>query len=164
MAEKRPNLDEYFMTIAEVAKTRSTCLSRKVGAVIVKDKRVLATGYNGAPSGCMHCTDIGYCIRKKKGFSSGAGLELCRAGHAESNAIDQAAKFGIPIEGATLYVTLQPCVFCAIRIINSGIKEVVFKGEYPTGLALELLKEAGVVVRLYEEQNGGGKNAEKYMG
>ena len=139
------------MKIAEDSKVRSTCLSRQVGAVIIRDKQIIATGYNGAPAGAIHCTDIGYCIRKKKGYASGQGLELCRAGHAEANAIDQCARRGSSCEGATLYVTTQPCVFCCIHIIQTGIKKVIFKGEYPTGLGLELLNESGVEYMKYED-------------
>ncbi len=139
------------MKIAEDSKIRSTCLSRQVGAVIIKDKQIIATGYNGAPSGAIHCTDLGYCVRKKMGYPSGQGLELCRAGHAEANAIDQCARWGTSCDGATLYVTTQPCVFCCIHIIQAGIKKVVFKGEYPTGLGLKLLNESGVEYLKYED-------------
>ncbi len=139
------------MKIAEDSKIRSTCLSRQVGAVIIRDKQIIATGYNGAPAGAIHCTDIGYCVRKKMGYASGRGLELCRAGHAEANAIDQCAKWGTSCDGATLYVTTQPCVFCCIHIIQAGIKRVVFKGEYPTGLGLKLLNESNVEYLKYED-------------
>ena len=143
---------KYIMDIAENTKMRSTCLSRQVGAVIVKDKKIIATGYNGAPSGTIHCTDIGYCIRRSRGYASGEGLEICRAGHAEANAITQCAKHGTSCDGATLYVNTQPCVFCCISIIQAGIKKVVFKGEYPTGLGLELLEEARVEYIKYEDE------------
>ena len=142
---------EWAMNIAEDSKVRSTCLSRQVGAVIIKDKQIIATGYNGAPSGAIHCTDIGYCERKKRGIPSGQGLEICRAGHAEANAIDQCAKRGTSCIGATIYVTTQPCVFCCIHIIQAGLKKVIFKGEYPTGLGLELLHESGVEFMKYED-------------
>ncbi len=142
---------EWAMDIAEDSKIRSTCLSRQVGAVIIKDKQIIATGYNGAPAGAIHCTDIGYCERKNRGIPSGQGLELCRAGHAEANAINQCAKHGTSCNGATLYVTTQPCVFCCIHLIQAGIKKVVFKGEYPTGLGLQLLKEADIQYLRYEE-------------
>ncbi len=133
------------MRIAMLAATRSTCLRRQVGAAIVKDKRVLATGYNGSPVGLKHCLDIG-CLRDKLGIPSGERHELCRAIHAEQNAIIQAATSGTSIEGATLYCTTSPCVLCAKVLINSGIKEI-FAGEgYPDDLSREMLDEAGVIV------------------
>ena len=147
----RKSFTKWAMDIAQETKTRSTCISRQVGALIIKDKQIIATGYNGAASGCLHCTDIGYCERKKREIPSGQGLEICRAGHAESNAIDQCAKHGISCKDGTLYSTTQPCVFCTIRIIQSGIKKVIFKGEYPTGLATQLFKESGVELIKYEQ-------------
>ncbi len=141
----RPSWDDYFMDIVEVVKTRSTCIRRQVGAVIVKDNRILATGYNGAPSGCRHCEDIG-CLRQQLGIPSGQRHELCRAIHAEQNAIVQAAAAGISIQGATLYCTTQPCVLCAKMMINAGIKRILYKGDYPDELSLSLLSEAGVEV------------------
>lgn len=139
----RPGWDEYFIDIVELVKTRSTCLRRQVGALIVKDKRILSTGYNGAPTGCRHCTEIG-CLREKLKIPSGERHELCRAIHAEQNAIVQAAYSGTSIKGATLYVTNQPCVLCAKMIINAGIKKIVFRGEYPDELAMKMLEESGV--------------------
>lgn len=150
--ETRKLFSEWAMEITEVTKTRSTCISRQTGAIIVKDKQIIATGYNGSPTGCLHCTDIGYCERKRRDIPAGQGLELCRAGHAESNAIDQCAKHGVSSNGAIMYATNQPCVFCAVRIIQAGIKEVIFKGEYPSnGLAPVLLKEANVLLTKYED-------------
>ncbi len=139
----RPSWDEYFMEIAHLVKTRSTCTRRQVGSVIVKDKRILSTGYNGAPTGCKHCTDIG-CLRSKLNIPSGERHELCRALHAEQNAIAQAARHGICIEGATIYVTHQPCSLCAKLIINAGIQEIIYQGDYPDDLSLALLEEAGI--------------------
>lgn len=139
----RPDWDDYFMEMAEVVKNRSTCLRRKVGAVIVKDKRILATGYNGAPSGTPHCLDIG-CYRQENNIPSGERAELCRGTHAEQNAIIQAAYHGVSIKDSTLYVTLQPCVLCAKMAINAGIKKICFKGNYPDELSLKILKEAGI--------------------
>ncbi len=144
----RPSWDEYFMQLVEIIKTRSTCVRRQVGAIVVKENRILTTGYNGAPSGCKHCEEIG-CVRQQLGIPSGQRHELCRALHAEQNAIIQAAKYGINIDGACIYVTTQPCVICAKMIINSGIKRIVYKGEYPDELAMQLLDEANIeVVRL----------------
>ncbi|MBQ6454294.1 MAG: cytidine/deoxycytidylate deaminase family protein [Coriobacteriales bacterium] len=143
MADPRPSWDEYFMSIADQVATRSTCLRRQIGAVIVKDKRLLATGYNGAPSGLPHCLDIG-CLRQQMGIPSGQRHELCRAIHAEQNAIVQAAKYGTSIEGGTIYTTAYPCVMCAKMIINAGLKRIVYRDSYPDDLSTELLKESGI--------------------
>ncbi|MCG8541572.1 MAG: cytidine/deoxycytidylate deaminase family protein [Clostridia bacterium] len=145
----RPNWDEYFMEMAEVVKNRSTCLRRRVGAVIVKDKRILTTGYNGAPSNTAHCLDIG-CYREKMNIPSGERAELCRGTHAEQNAIIQAAYHGVSIKDSVLYVTLQPCVLCAKMVINAGIKTIYFKGNYPDELSLKILEEAGVELIKYD--------------
>ena len=146
----RPSWDEYFMSIAELAATRSTCLRRQVGAVIVKDKKILATGYNGAPSGLKHCLDIG-CLREKLGIPSGERHELCRATHAEQNAIVQAALFGVSIKDGVLYSTTQPCILCTKLIINAGIKKIVIKDSYPDKMSKEMLKEAKVQVRIFKD-------------
>lgn len=146
----RPDWDQYFMEMAEIAKTRSTCCRRKVGAVIVKNKRILATGYNGAPSGTAHCLDIG-CMREQLKIPSGQRHELCRGLHAEQNAIIQAAYHGVCIEGSTLYATLQPCILCAKMAINAGIKKIVFKGNYPDELSMEMLKEAGIELIQFDD-------------
>ena len=119
---ERPTWDEYFMEMAELTARRSTCLRRQVGAVIVKERRAIATGYNGAPSGITHCQERGGCLRQKLGVPSGQRHELCMALHAEQNAIIQAASMGHAIEGGTIYITHQPCVICAKMIINAGIK------------------------------------------
>lgn len=145
----RPSWDEYFMSIVELVKTRSTCLRRQVGALVVKDKRILASGYNGAPVGCKHCEEVG-CLRDKLNIPSGQRHELCRATHAEQNAIAQAAYSGTSIKDAALYVTNQPCVLCAKLAINSGITKIIFKGDYPDNLSMELLQEAGVRVIKYD--------------
>lgn len=146
MDNKRLSWDEYFMGIAEVASCRSTCLRRRVGAVAVKDRRILATGYNGAPKGISHCEETG-CIRQELKVPSGQKHELCRGLHAEQNLIIQAAYHGVSINEAIVYSTYQPCVLCAKMIVNSGITEVVFKGEYPDDLALSIFKESGVKLR-----------------
>lgn len=146
----RPTWDEYFMNIVDLVKTRSTCLRRQVGALIVKDKRILASGYNGAPVGCKHCEETG-CIRNKLNIPSGQRHEICRATHAEQNAIAQAAYSGTSIKDSVMYVTTQPCVLCAKLCINAGITKIVFRGDYPDELSMELLQEAGVRVLRYEE-------------
>jgi dCMP deaminase len=131
------------MSIAELVATRSTCLRRHVGAVLVKDRRVLATGYNGAPAGIRHCEETG-CIRLKTSVPSGQRHELCRGLHAEQNAIIQAAYHGISIAGSSLYCTDQPCVICSKMLINAGIIEIFFLNPYDDPLALEMLEEAGI--------------------
>ncbi len=152
---RRPTWDEYFLQLARQAATRSTCLRRQVGAVLVRDKRILATGYNGAPRGVAHCLDIG-CLREQLGIPSGERQELCRAIHAEQNAVIQAAIHGVAIEGATLYATLHPCVLCAKILINCGVREIHFLEGYPDDLSKELLAEAGVVL-LKEELPSSGR-------
>ena len=149
MEKKRPSWDEYFMEMAELTRARTTCLRRGVGAVIVKNNRVIATGYNGVPKGMRHCSETG-CLRQKLGVPSGKQHELCRALHAEQNAIIQAACLGVPIEGSTLYCTTSPCVICTKMIINAGIKRVVIKEPYPDPLAEEMIKEAGIQVDVME--------------
>ena len=141
----RPTWDEYFLEIAKMVKTRSTCIRRQVGAVLVKDNRILATGYNGAASGAVHC-DIKGCLREEMGIKSGERHELCAAIHAEQNAIIQAAKYGIPIEGSTLYCTNQPCAICAKMIVNAGIQKIVFCGAYPDDYAEKILTEGKIEI------------------
>lgn len=144
----RPGMDEYFMEIATVVAKRSTCLRNQVGALFVRNKRILTTGYNGAPSGLDHCDLVG-CARD--GVASGTRHELCRAVHAEQNAIIQAALHGISIEGATLYCTHQPCVLCAKMMINARVRKVVYLQSYPDQTALDFLQQAGIeVVRVKE--------------
>lgn len=142
---RRPSWAEYFLQLATQAATRSTCLRRQVGAVLVRDKRILATGYNGAPRGVAHCLDVG-CLRDELGIPSGQRAELCRAIHAEQNAIIQAALHGVAIEGATLYTTLHPCILCAKMLINCGVKEIHYVEGYPDELSRKMLAEAGVAV------------------
>lgn len=143
--DTRPGWDEYFMEMAEVAKKRSTCLRRSVGALIVKNNRILATGYNGVPSGVEHCSTKG-CRRAEMNVPSGQRHELCRGIHAEQNAIVQAAFLGVSIAGSTLYCTNQPCILCAKMIINAGINRIVVKEGYPDELAKEMLDEAGLKI------------------
>ncbi len=142
----RPSWDEYFLEMAKLVAKRSTCLRRKVGAVLVKDKRILATGYNGAPRGLKHCIDIG-CMRQKLKVPSGERHELCRALHAEQNALIQASLYGISVKGSSLYATNQPCVICAKMLINAGIQEIIIADGYPDQLAMDFLKEAKIKVR-----------------
>lgn len=148
---KRPNWDEYFMGITEMVSSRSTCLRRKVGAIIVKEKRILTTGYNGPPQGVKHCDELGGCLRDKLKIPSGERMELSRAVHAEQNAIIQAAKYGIDINGGTMYVTNHPCFICAKMIINAGIKKIIYKEGYPDEFAKEILREAGIEVKKFKE-------------
>jgi len=144
---QRPTWDEYFLGIADLVSKRSTCLRRKVGAVLVKDKRILATGYNGAPSRIEHCDKAG-CIREKLKIPSGERHELCRGLHGEQNAFLQAALHGTSLKDASLYSTTQPCIICAKMIINAGLKEVVIKGDYPDNMSKDFLRKARVRVRM----------------
>ena len=145
----RPSWDEYFMTLANQVASRTTCTRRAVGCVIVKDKRILATGYNGVPTGLRHCHETG-CLRQQLGIPSGQRHEICRGLHAEQNAIIQAARYGTDISGATIYVNTQPCVVCAKMLINAGITEIVYQNPYPDDLSMELLNEAGIKLRIYD--------------
>jgi len=142
----RPGWDDYFINIAQLVATRSTCLRRSVGAVLVREKRLLATGYNGAPSGLRHCLDVG-CFRQRNRIPSGERHELCRGLHAEQNAIIQAAMHGVSVKGASLYCTNHPCIICAKMIINAGISSVIIKEGYEDAMARDILKEAGIEVR-----------------
>ena len=142
----RPSWDEYFMDIVRDVATRSTCRRRKVGAILVKDKRIIATGYNGGPTGLAHCLEIG-CLREQLGIPSGQQHELCRGVHAEQNAIIQAARYGVHTDVSVLYCTTQPCVQCTKMLLNAGVTEIIFSEGYPDGLALQLLEESGITVR-----------------
>ncbi len=147
---RRPSWDEYFMQIAHVVAGRSNCIKRKVAAIIVKDRRIISTGYNGTPKGTKNCSEGG-CPRCNSFSESGKDLEQCLCSHGEENAIVQAALHGIAIKGATLYTTFSPCLLCAKMIINSGIREVVYEGQYPLEeKARQLLEEAGVQIRKLE--------------
>ncbi len=148
--DHRPSWDEYFMKLAEEVQTRTTCMRRAVGALIVKDRRILATGYNGVPTGLRHCNETG-CLREQLGVPSGQRHEICRGLHAEQNALLQAARYGINIEGASMYITTQPCVVCAKMLINAGIKEIIYKNPYPDKLAMDLLSESDIVLRVFNE-------------
>lgn len=144
---ERPSWETYFMGICDQVATRSTCIRRSVGAIIVKDNRILSTGYNGAPSGLAHCADVG-CYRQAHGIPSGTMAEACRGIHAEQNAIVQAAKYGIPIDGSVLYCTTFPCSICAKMIINAGISQVIYWFGYDDGLSRNLFQESGIPTRL----------------
>ncbi|MCX8083951.1 MAG: cytidine/deoxycytidylate deaminase family protein [Calditerrivibrio sp.] len=146
----RPDWDEYFFKIINVVKERSTCIRRQVGAVIVKENHILATGYNGVPTGISHCSDVG-CIRAKLNVPSGQRHELCRGLHAEQNAIIQSAKYGVCIDGSTIYTNTKPCSICSKMIINAGIREIVYQEYYDDQLADDLLKETSIIVRQYEK-------------
>jgi dCMP deaminase len=143
MSLSRPSWDDYFLSLANMVASRSTCLRRKVGAVLVKDKRILATGYNGAPSGLRHCLEIG-CMRDKMGIPSGERHELCRGLHAEQNALIQAAKLGFSVDGATLYCTTFPCSICAKMLINAGIIRIVYLEGYPDKLTEGFMLESNM--------------------
>lgn len=145
---ERPSNDEYFMSMAKLVATRSTCIRRQVGAVVVKEKRVLSTGYNGAPKGSRHCEELG-CIREILDVPSGTRHELCRGVHAEQNAVVQAAYFGVSVKDASIYTTTYPCSMCAKIIINAGITEIVYGEGYPDDLSKDLLEESGLIVRKY---------------
>ena len=142
---ERPSWDEYFMGIARLVAGRSTCLRRKVGAILVLDRRILATGYNGAPAGLPHCDETG-CIRERLNVPPGERHELCRGIHAEQNAIIQSANYGTGIDGATIYTTHHPCSVCTKMIINAGISRVVTADSYPDELAVDMLRQAGIQV------------------
>ncbi|MGB9848842.1 MAG: deoxycytidylate deaminase [Moorellaceae bacterium] len=146
---KRISWDELFMEMARLMARRSTCLRRQVGAVLVKDRRAIASGYNGPPSGMAHCTDLGGCLREKLGVPSGERQELCRALHAEQNAILQLAITGLSGVGATLYVTCQPCFTCAKMLVQLGVVRIVYAGDYPDPFAAQILREAGVELCRY---------------
>ena len=144
--------DKRFMDLTENIASWSSCCRRQVGAIIVMDKRIIATGYNGAPAGIETCVDKKSCLRNEMGIESGTRAELCYAVHAEQNAVTQAARMGVSVKGATIYVTHQPCVLCAKILINAGIKRIVYKYGYPDEFSLDLLNEAGIEIVKYSEE------------
>lgn len=144
---ERISWDEYFLEIAKTASKRATCFKKKVGAVLVKDRQILATGYNGAPKGVKNCFELGNCLRAQNNLKSGERLEYCRATHAEQNAVAQAASQGVNTKGATLYTMRFPCILCAKLLINAGVKEIVYREEENDDFSKDVLKEAGVKVR-----------------
>ncbi|MDD2585152.1 MAG: cytidine/deoxycytidylate deaminase family protein [Syntrophomonadaceae bacterium] len=153
MNNVRPDWDEYFLQLADLVASRSTCIRRHVGAVLVKDERIIATGYNGAPRGIKHCMEVG-CLRETLGIPSGQRYELCRGVHAEQNAIINAAYYGVSTRDTVLYCTNQPCIICARIIANAGIRRVVHRGNFQDSLALELLEEAGIKMELKSSTRG----------
>jgi dCMP deaminase len=155
--ESRPSWGTYFMNITNLVAERSTCTRRAVGAVLVKDKRILSTGYNGAPTGLKHCLEIG-CLREELGVVSGQMHELCRGIHAEQNAIIQAAYHGVSVNGAVIYCTNQPCSICARMIINAGIQKIYYQSGYADSLAKELLGEAGIELKQINSDNRGERS------
>ncbi len=149
--EQRPSWDDYFMKLAQLVATRSTCIreGRKIGAVLVRDKHILATGFNGAPAGMVHCEKIG-CIRNQLKIPSGTRQEICRAIHAEQNAIIQCALHGVSSQNSTLYVTHQPCTICTKILINAGVKKIVYYEPYPDKFAQSLINEAGLKLEQWQ--------------
>ncbi len=145
----RPDVDEYFLKIASVVAERSTCRRHHVGAVAVRDKHILATGYNGAPSGAKDCLELG-CLRDELNIPSGTRHEICRGIHAEQNVIIQATLHGVSIEGSTIYATHTPCVLCAKMLVNAGIKRYISFGKYDDSSFVELFREAGITVDIKE--------------
>ena len=143
--------DKRFMELTRQVGSWASCHRRRVGAVIIKEKRVMTTGYNGAPAGITSCLERGECLREKLNIPSGTRAEMCYACHAEQNAIIQAARYGVNINGATLYCTHQPCVICAKMIINAGIKRVVYEEGYPDEFSMKLFEEAGTEIEKYQE-------------
>ena len=151
---KKLSWDEYYLLIAKVISTRSTCFSPAKGAVIVANKSIVSTGYNGAPKGIADCKyDIGFCKKKKEGFASGEGHHVCLALHAEANAIVQAAKNGIKIENATMYCTHKPCFDCAKLIINSGISKIIYEFDYPDNSSVEIMQQVHIIVKRISNVN-----------
>ncbi|HEY3276528.1 MAG TPA: cytidine/deoxycytidylate deaminase family protein [Syntrophorhabdaceae bacterium] len=151
MISTRPGWDSYFMEIAQIISKRSTCKRRNVGALIVKDKRILSTGYNGAPMGLRHCTESG-CLRERLNVAAGERHELCRGLHAEQNAIIQAAYHGASIKDAQLYTTHLPCSICTKMVINAGITTIFYIDGYPDELAADMVKESGILVQKVQLQ------------
>ncbi|MGB4302350.1 MAG: cytidine/deoxycytidylate deaminase family protein [Syntrophomonadaceae bacterium] len=152
MIDTRPSWNDYFLEVADLVATRSTCLRRQVGAVLVRDKRIISTGYNGAPRKLKHCSEVG-CIRSENDIPSGQRYELCRGVHAEQNAIINAAYYGISTQDTVMYCTHQPCIICARIIINAGVVKVVHRGDFQDDVALELMKEAGIELVVVEKPN-----------
>lgn len=157
--KQRPSWDEYFLFhVLPAVALRSTCLRRHVGAIVTVGNRIVATGYNGAPSGVRSCDELGYCNKDRKGLASGTGHDLCLASHSEQNCINSAARSGVSIEGGTIYVNVRPCVHCAKSIINAGIRRIVYQKDYPDELGMRLLAEAGIQLVQMNPENSPGKS------
>ena len=156
----RPTWDEYFMEVAHVVQKRSTCMRRQVGAVLVKDKRILATGYNGAPSGLPHCHEAG-CLRKQLNIPSGERQEICRGAHAEQNTIAQAALLGVSALNSEIYITAHPCSVCAKILINAGIRRIVYEKDYPDSLAIQLLAQSFLKIERFKPPSQSKKGERK---
>ena len=150
--DERPSWDEYFMEVAHVVMKRATCMRRKVGAVLVKNKRILATGYNGAPTKLAHCGEVG-CLRQQLNIPSGERHEICRGAHAEQNAIAQAALLGVSTQDSEIYVTAHPCSVCAKILINAGVTRVIYQGNYPDQLAVQLFAQSSVKIDKFKPQS-----------
>ncbi|OPY73949.1 MAG: tRNA-specific adenosine deaminase [Syntrophorhabdus sp. PtaU1.Bin058] len=163
MKNHRPDWDSYFMEIARIVSKRSTCTRRNVGALIVKNKRILATGYNGAPTGLRHCMDLG-CMREQLKIASGERHELCRGLHAEQNAIIQAAYHGVSINDAQLYSTHLPCSICIKMVINAGIGTVYYLDGYPDELSMQLIRESGIVLKKVVVKENPGRRVKAVKG
>lgn len=162
LEKKDPRLswDSYFMEITKLVARRSTCTRRSVGAILVKDKHIIATGYNGPPKGLKHCSEVG-CLREQLNIPSGERHEICRGLHGEQNAIIQAAVHGTSIKGATLYCTTQPCVICSKMLINADVKTIIYEGGYPDKLSLELLEEAEVDLIRFSDSSCRGETNQR---
>ena len=155
----RKSKDVYFLEIADLVSSRSTCIRNQVGAVIVKESQILSTGYNGAPKGLPHCADVG-CLRNELGVKPGERHELCRGLHAEQNAIIQAAYHGVSVRGGKIFCTTRPCSICTKMIINAGIEEIIYIEEYEDKLAAELVEQSGMTLRRVEISRDYGRNSE----
>ncbi len=149
--DNRTSKQNYYLDIADAVLERSTCLRRKYGAIIVRNDEIISTGYNGAPQGLRTCKERGECLRRKLNIPSGTHAEICYAIHAEQNAVIQAAKLGVSIDGGTCYCTHQPCSVCAKILVNAGIKRIVYEQGYPDDFSLEILNEADIILERYED-------------
>lgn len=159
MERERPEFDDWVMELLETVRKRSTCIRRQHAAIIVKDKQIIGTGYNGAPRNCPHCTKE-TCLREKMNIPSGERTELCRGAHAEQNAIAQCAKYGVSTKDAVMYITGYPCVMCIKSIINAGIDNIIVGGTFSgdNTLTLQLIKESGIICEEYRHESTGRNN------